>query len=45
LRAQKKDDQAMLIEARFKKAWARADLELNASRFGCVATPPATMAP
>jgi tetratricopeptide (TPR) repeat protein len=34
LRAQKKDDQAALIEARFKKAWARADIELNASRFG-----------
>ncbi|MDV6342966.1 hypothetical protein [Nitrosomonas sp. Is37] len=34
LRAQKKDDQAMLIEARFKKAWARADVELSASRFG-----------
>ena len=40
LRAQKKDEQATLIEARFKKAWARADLELNASRFGCVASPP-----
>lgn len=34
LRAQKKDDQAALIEARFKKAWARADVELNVSRFG-----------
>lgn len=34
LRAQKKDDQAALIEARFKKAWARADIELSASRFG-----------
>ncbi len=34
LRAQKKSDQAALIEARFKKAWARADVELNASRFG-----------
>ncbi|KIO48474.1 tetratricopeptide repeat protein [Nitrosospira sp. NpAV] len=34
LRAQKKDDQAALIETRFKKAWARADIELNASRFG-----------
>ena len=45
LRAQKKDDQATLIETRFKKAWARADLVLNASRFGCVATPPATIAP
>ena len=34
LRAQKKDDQAMLIEARFKKAWERADVTLQASRFG-----------
>jgi tetratricopeptide (TPR) repeat protein len=34
LRAQKKDDQVVLIEARFKKAWARADVELSASRFG-----------
>ncbi len=34
LRAQKKDDQTALIEARFKKAWTRADVELNASRFG-----------
>jgi tetratricopeptide (TPR) repeat protein len=34
LREQKKDNQAALIEARFKKAWARADVELNASRFG-----------
>lgn len=34
LRAQKKDDQMALIETRFKKAWARADVELNASRFG-----------
>jgi hypothetical protein len=34
LRAQKKDDQAALIEARFNKAWARADVELEASRFG-----------
>ncbi len=34
LRAQKKDDQAVLIEARFKETWARADVELNASRFG-----------
>lgn len=45
LRAQKKDDQAALIEARFKKAWARADVALNASRFGCIAAPPAEMAP
>lgn len=34
LRAQKKNDQAALVEARFKKAWARADIELSASRFG-----------
>lgn len=34
LRAQKKDEQAALIEARFQKAWARADVELGASRFG-----------
>jgi tetratricopeptide (TPR) repeat protein len=34
LHAQKKDDQAAHIEARFKKAWARADVELSASRFG-----------
>ncbi|MBL8496668.1 hypothetical protein ABF87_00315 [Nitrosomonas sp. JL21] len=37
LRAQKKDDQAALIEARFKKAWERADIPLNASRFGRLA--------
>jgi tetratricopeptide (TPR) repeat protein len=34
LRAQQKNDQAALIEARFKKAWQRADMTLNASRFG-----------
>lgn len=34
LKAQNKNDQAALVEARFKKAWARADVELNASRFG-----------
>ncbi|MDO8438390.1 MAG: hypothetical protein Q7S69_09615 [Nitrosomonadaceae bacterium] len=45
LRAQKKDDQAALIEARFKKAWARADVKLDASRFGCIAAPRAGMAP
>jgi tetratricopeptide (TPR) repeat protein len=45
LRAQKKDGQATLIEARLKEAWARADVQLNASRFGCVATPPAATAP
>ncbi len=39
LRAQKKDDEAALIEARFKNAWERADVTLNASRFGCIAAP------
>jgi tetratricopeptide (TPR) repeat protein len=34
LRAQQKNDQAALIEVRFKKAWERADITLNASRFG-----------
>ena len=34
LRAQNKTDDAALIEARFKKAWARADVTLTASRFG-----------
>jgi len=34
LRAQKKDDQAALIEARFNKTWARADVKLRGSRFG-----------
>jgi tetratricopeptide (TPR) repeat protein len=34
LRAQNKDDQAALIEARFDKAWARADVKLSGSRFG-----------
>ncbi|SFO23127.1 hypothetical protein [Nitrosospira briensis] len=34
LRAQKKDDEAALIETRFKKSWARADVELGSSRFG-----------
>ncbi len=32
LRAQGKDEQADLIEARFKKIWARADVTLTASR-------------
>jgi tetratricopeptide (TPR) repeat protein len=41
LRAQDKKDQAELIEARLKEAWARSDVKLNASRFGCVAAPPA----
>jgi tetratricopeptide (TPR) repeat protein len=34
LRAQNKTDQAALVEARFKKAWSRADVTLAASRFG-----------
>jgi tetratricopeptide (TPR) repeat protein len=34
LRAQNKQDDAALIDARFKKAWARADITLSASRFG-----------
>ena len=34
LRAQQKTDEAGLIEARFSKAWARADVTLTASRFG-----------
>ncbi|WP_025041576.1 hypothetical protein [Nitrosospira briensis] len=45
LRLQNKDDQAAHIEARFKKAWERADVELNASRFGCISAPPAGKAP
>ncbi len=34
LKAQGKNDDAALVEARFKKAWARADVQLTASRFG-----------
>ncbi|HEY6047109.1 MAG TPA: hypothetical protein VIU65_10940 [Pyrinomonadaceae bacterium] len=34
LKAQGKNDDAALVEARFKKAWARADVLLSASRFG-----------
>ncbi|SOD42172.1 hypothetical protein [Nitrosovibrio sp. Nv4] len=41
LRAQGKDERAALIEARFEKAWTRADVKLGASRFGCIAAPPA----
>lgn len=33
LRAQGKDEQATVIEARFREAWAAADVELEASRF------------
>ena len=34
LKAQGKNEDAALVEARFKKAWARADVTLSASRFG-----------
>jgi tetratricopeptide (TPR) repeat protein len=34
LKAQGKNDDAALVEVRFKKAWARADVTLSASRFG-----------
>ena len=34
LRAQNKVPQAEIAEARFKKAWARADIALTSSRFG-----------
>ncbi|HYX30587.1 MAG TPA: hypothetical protein VE863_18775 [Pyrinomonadaceae bacterium] len=34
LKAQGKNEDAALVEARFKKAWANADVKLNSSRFG-----------
>ncbi len=34
LKAQGKNEDAALVEARFKKAWSRADVMLTASRFG-----------
>jgi tetratricopeptide (TPR) repeat protein len=34
LKAQGKNDDGGLVEARFKKAWAKADVTLTASRFG-----------
>lgn len=34
LRAEGKNEDAALVEARFKKAWARADVKLTSSRFG-----------
>jgi tetratricopeptide (TPR) repeat protein len=37
LRAQDKAANAALVEARFAKAWARADVKLTASRFGRLA--------
>jgi tetratricopeptide (TPR) repeat protein len=44
LRAQKKNDEATLVEARFKKAWERADVTLTASRFGLVKSAAVTAA-
>jgi len=38
LRAQGKNDEAVLVEARFKKSWERADVTLSGSRFGPAAT-------
>jgi tetratricopeptide (TPR) repeat protein len=34
LKAQSKNEDASLVESRFKKAWARADVTLSSSRFG-----------
>ena len=34
LKAQGKNEEASLVESRFKKAWARADIALTSSRFG-----------
>ncbi len=45
LRAQKKDAQAAVVEARRVRALARADVTLTASRFGRPATTTATGAP
>jgi tetratricopeptide (TPR) repeat protein len=42
LRAQQKTDEAAVIEARFSKAWARADVMLTASRFGRSGSPTQT---
>jgi tetratricopeptide (TPR) repeat protein len=42
LKAQKKTEDAALVEARFKKAWQRADVTLTASRFGRPQTPAVT---
>jgi len=39
LRAQGKNERVALVEERFNKAWARADVKLSASRFGCVFSP------
>jgi len=45
LRAQGKNEQAEIVEARFTKAWARADVTLPASRFGGGAGARRTSAP
>jgi hypothetical protein len=34
LKSQGKNEDAALIEARFKKAWATADVKLSSSRYG-----------
>jgi tetratricopeptide (TPR) repeat protein len=34
LKAEGKNEDAALVESRFKKAWARADVKLSSSRFG-----------
>jgi len=34
LKAQGKNEDGALVEARFKKAWAHADVKLSSSRFG-----------
>lgn len=44
LRAQGKSAQAEIVEARFAKAWARADVTLTASRFGRPAAIPSRAA-
>jgi len=44
LRAQKKMDEAALIDARFKHAWERADLTLTGSRFGRPTRTPSAVA-
>jgi hypothetical protein len=42
LRAQKKTEDAAVVEARFKTAWARSDVTLSASRFGRAGSPART---
>ena len=43
LRAQGKNDEATLVEARFKKSWERADITPTDSRFGAPMAAQATM--